>query len=300
MAGGPIASGKGLLRPDWREAGRWSLAGIVVVGVHAGAVWAINKYQPEDRGGDIAAAVMIDMEPLPAPVVAQPVKEEVPVEPEPVNPEPVQQEAAAPEPAEQVQPEPEQQIQPLEEGTPDHPEPDLAEEVTPEPEEAEAVDEQAEELVELPKVEAPLPVVRPQARKPDTPKKSIVEQSVRKPVKKTETAVVKDETPREARRQPTASSAGSARQAEKWRSRVEAYLARHARRARTRGEGTVSVRFVVTRDGKIVSSSIVGSSGSSQLDQSVLETVRRASPVPSAPDEVAVSRQSFTVPFQIR
>lgn len=296
----PIATRRGFFRPDWREIGLWSAAGLVMIGIHAGAAWYVQKYQPDEPAGDVAAAVMIDMAPLPAPVVAKPVKEEAPIEPEPLEPEPVQQEAATPEPAEQVQPEPEQQIEPVEEVTQDQREADVAEEVTPEPEAAEPLDEQTEELVELPKVEVPLPVVRPVATKSDAPTKRIVEKAVRKPVKKTETAVVKDETPREPKQQPSATSAASANQAEKWRSRVEAYLARHARRARTRGEGTVSVRFVVTRDGEIVSSSVVGSSGSPQLDQSVLETVRRASPVPSAPDEVAVSRQSFTVPFQIR
>ena len=300
MQGEPTTTRRGFFCPDWREIGLWSAAGLVIVCIHAGAAWSLQNIQPDEPSSDIAAAVMIDMKPLPAPVAAQPVRQELPVEPEPANPEPVQQEAAAPEPLEQVQAEPEPQVQPLEEITPDQPEPDLAEAAAPEPEEAEPLDEQAEKLVELPRVEVPLPVVRPQATKPDMPKKRIVEKSARKPVKKMDTAVVKDETPREAKRQPTASSTGSARQAEKWRSRVEAYLARHARRARTRGEGTVSVRFVVTRDGEIVSSNIVGSSGSPQLDQSVLETVRRASPVPSAPEEVAVSRQSFTVPFQIR
>ncbi len=299
MQGEPTTTRRGFFCPDWREIGLWSAAGLVIVCIHAGAAWSLQNIQPDEPSSDIAAAVMIDMEPLPARVVAQPVRQELPVEPEPVNPEPVQQEAAAPEPLEQAQPGPEPQIQPLEEITPDQPEPDLAEAVSPEPEEAEPLDEQAEKLVELPKVEVPLPVVRPQTTKPDISKKRIVEKSARKPMKATE-AAVKDEAPREAKRQSTASSAGSARQAEKWRSRVEAYLARHARRARTRGEGTVSVRFVVTRDGEIVSSNIVGSSGSPQLDQSVLETVRRASPVPSAPEEVAVSRQSFTVPFQIR
>lgn len=289
-----------MVRLNWRELGLWSAAGLVVIGVHAGAAWYLQNVQPDESASDIAAAVMIDMEPLPAPVMAHLVKEKAPIEPEPIKPEPVQQEAAAPEPVEQVQPEPEQQAQPVEEATPDQPEPDVTEEVVPEPEEAEPLDEPTEELVELPKVEVPLPVVRPVPEKPDAPKKQATEKVVRKTVKKTETAVVRDETPRETKRQATAPSAASARQAEKWKVRVQAYLNRRAQRAGADGAGTVTIRFAVTRDGAIVSSSVVGSSGSPQLDQSVLETVRRSSPVPSAPEEVAVSRQSFTVPFQIR
>lgn len=282
MVAGSIVPEKGLFRADWREIGRWALAGIVVIGVHAGAVWAINKYQPEDEGGDIAAAVMIDMEPMPAPV-AEPVKEEPVVEPEPVEPQAVEQEATTPE----VVPEPEPLPEPVEEL------------VTPEPviEEVEPLEEQTEEVVELPKVEVPLPIVKPEKEKP---KKPIAKKVVREVEKKVTTAQVEDDTPREVQRPQAASSASSAKQAEKWSSRVQAYLVRRANRARAEGVGTVTIRFVVSRDGDIISSSVVGSSGSSELDQSVLETVRRASPVPSAPDEVAVSRQSFTVPFRIR
>ncbi|MBZ9656001.1 TonB family protein [Phyllobacterium lublinensis] len=288
---------RGFLSPDWREIGLWSGAGLIVICLHAGGGWYIQNHQASEPAGEIAAAIMIDMEPLPAPVMAQPVIEEAPIEPEEVAPEPVEQEAAAPEPVQEIQPEPEELTQPVEEITQDQPEPDIAEAVAPAPEEAAPLDEPTEEVVELPNVEVPLPAMRPEARNPDAPKKP-VEKAERRPERPTGT--VRDETPREVTQRPAASSAATARQAAKWQSRVEAYLARRAKRARTSGEGTVSVRFVVTRQGDIVSASVVGSSGSPQLDQSVLDTVRRASPVPSAPDEVTVSRQSFTVPFRIQ
>ncbi|MGH6860080.1 MAG: energy transducer TonB family protein [Phyllobacterium sp.] len=276
MAGRPAAPGVSLI--DWRELGRWALAGAVVVGVHAGAAWTIHNYQPEDVGGDIQTAVMIDMAPLPAPVVAEPVKEEPVVEPEP---EPVEPEAVEEATAPVVEPEPESE--PMEDA------------IEAEPEEAEPLDEQTEELVELPKVEVPLPVVRPQQEKP---KKSVEKKIVRKVEKKVTTAKV-DDKPREVRKPKAVASAMSARQAEKWQTRVQAYLARRINKAKG-GTGTVTIRFSVSRSGEIVSSSIVGSSGMAELDQSVLDRLRRSSPVPSAPDEVAVSRQSFTVPFRIR
>ncbi|MHC1550641.1 energy transducer TonB family protein [Phyllobacterium sp. K27] len=279
MTGQPSILLGGLLHPNWREVGRWTIAGIVVVGVHAGAAMAIHTYQPEDEGGDIAAPIMINMEPMPAPVVAEPVKNEPAIEPEPIEPEVVEQEAATPE----VEPEP--QIEPVEEVA----------EAEPEPEEVEPLEEQTEELVELPKVEVPLPVVRPVQEKPKKPVEKKIVRKVEKPV----VAKKVRDKPVEEKRQ-AAPSAASARQAERWQSRVQAYLARRAKRAKADGTGTVTVRFVVSRSGDIVASSVVGSSGSSQLDQSVLNTVRNASPVPSAPAEVAVSRQSFTVPFRIQ
>ncbi|MCP5798832.1 hypothetical protein NL298_26515, partial [Klebsiella pneumoniae] len=73
--------------------------------------WYGYRYQPEAAAGDIAAAVMIDMEPLPAPVIPEAVAELPPVEPEKIRPEPVQQEAKAPDmpPEKPVEPEPEPQ-----------------------------------------------------------------------------------------------------------------------------------------------------------------------------------------------
>jgi protein TonB len=295
---------KGFLRPDWREVGLWAVAGLAVIGAHAGAAWYVQNYQPEPPTGDIATAVMIEMEPLPAPVAPQHVPEPQPVVSEAVKPDPVEQEAAAPEPA--LKPEPEPILEPVEELAPDQPEPEPVEEVQPEPEAVEPPEEIIEETVELPKAEVPLPAVRPSVKqpdapkKPDMPKKQVAEKIVRKPAKKVSTATVEDATPREAKQQATAPRAASARQSETWRSRVQAYLARRANRARAEGQGTVKIRFVVTNGGDIVSSSVVGSSGMPQLDQSVLETVRRASPVPPAPDGLDVSQQSFTVPFQIR
>jgi protein TonB len=295
---------RGFLRPDWREVGLWAVAGLAVIGAHAGAAWYIQKYQPEPPPGDIAAAVMIEMEPLPAPVAPQPVPEPQPTVSEAVKPEAVEQEAAAPEPV--LTPEPEPILDPVEELVPDQPEPEPVEEAEPEPEAVEPPEEITEEIVELPKAEVPLPAVRPSVKEPDapkeleTPKKQVAEKIIRKPARKVSTATVQDATPREAKQQASAPRAASARQSETWRSRVQTYLARRANRARTEGQGTVRIRFVVTNGGEIVSSSVVGSSGMPQLDQSVLDTIRRASPVPSAPEGLDVSRQSFTVPFQIR
>ncbi|ATU95709.1 TonB family protein [Phyllobacterium zundukense] len=286
------------MRPDWREIGLWSAAGFVVIGIHAGAAWFIQNNQPVEPASDIATAVIIDMEPLPAPIVAQPVREEVPIEPEPMKPEPVQQEAAAPAPVEEVQPEPEQQIQPIEEVTPDQPEPDIAEEVTPEPEEAEPLDEQAEELVELPKVEVPLPVVRPVPEKPDVPKKR-VDKVVRKPVTKPAPATVKDETPREAKQQPIAARAVSVAATQKWNARLNAHLARYKRTVRIRGSGKIplSVRISIARDGAVASATIAMSSGNPEYDKAAISMVQRASPLPAPPEGMNKNELVRVLPF---
>ena len=295
MSKGPALTGGGP-RIDWRELGLWSAAGLLVASLHAGGAWYLQHYESDLPAGDIAPAIMIDMEPLPAPVAANPVMEEVqPIEPEPNIEQPTVEELAAlPEPLPEVQPEQKMQSEP-------EPLPDTIEEATPEPEVPEPAEELQEEVVELPKVEVPLPMVRPEPEKPG-PRKTPAEKVGRRPESKPAAAPVTAENSREGVQQPrvSASSAASARQAQKWSARVQAYLVRRTRSARTSGEGTVRVSFVVTRDGAIISASIVGSSGVPQLDQSVLDAVRRASPVPAAPDDVTVARQSFTVPFLIR
>lgn len=271
----------GLLHPNWSEVGRWTIAGIVVVAVHAGAALAIHTYQPEDEGGDIAAPIMIDMEPMPAPVVAQPVKEEPAIEPEPVEPEVAEQEAATPE----VEPEP--QVEPVEEVA----------EAEPVPEEVEPLEEQTEELVELPEVEVPLPVVRPAQEKPKKPVEKKIVRKVEKPV----TAKVINDKPVEEKRQVASSSASSARLAQTWGKRINSYLARFARGARrgSPGKGVVGIRVSISVGGDITSSTIVASSGSAEVDQYALQMIRRASPVPSAPDDYTGSGFTQVVPIRM-
>ncbi|MBA8879419.1 TonB family protein [Phyllobacterium myrsinacearum] len=287
MSGERAAPRAGQFQLNWREIGLWSAAGIVMVGLHAGAGWYGYSYQPETEVGDVAAAVMIDMEPLPAPVVPEAVAELPPVEPEQITPEPVQQEAQAPEIQEEKPVEPEPEPQPVEEPTPE-------EQVVPE-------EVKPEETVELPKVEVPLPVVKPEPKKPDEPKKDVPKKVVRKPVK-TQVADVKADTVTEAKQQPSVSRASAARAAQTWSEKVNSYLARYARRAggRNRGAGNVRITFTLTRDGNIVSSSITGSSGNPEVDKYALETVRKASPAPAAPDDYVGLRASMTVPITIQ
>lgn len=292
MSKGSATGEVGGFSVDWREAGLWSMAGLVVVVLHAGGAWYLQSRQTDELAGDIAPAVAIDMVPLPAPIVPEPVKQEAKTaEPEPTEPEALEQETAVPEALTDVEPESEEQPARVEEAEP-------VEEVTPEPVDPEPGKDEAEEVVELPQVDVPLPVVRPEPERAAAPKKDVVRRPVRKPA----VAKVETERPRKAVEQPrsSVSSAASARQAEKWSDRVRAYLVRRTRSARMAGKGTVRISIGIARSGEIVSASVVGSSGTPQLDQSVLDIIRRSSPVPSAPDDVTMSRMGLTVPFLIR
>jgi protein TonB len=73
--------------------------------------------------------------------------------------------------------------------------------------------------------------------------------------------------------------------------------------AQRRGEkGVVELAFSIDRDGHVLSSEVVKSSGYPALDQETLATVRRAQPFPLPPADMDGDRFSFNVPvkFDIR
>jgi protein TonB len=73
--------------------------------------------------------------------------------------------------------------------------------------------------------------------------------------------------------------------------------------ARTRHEtGTAQLAFTLDRNGKVLASRIVRTSGFSALDQETIDTVRRAQPFPPPPPNMPGETFDFTVPirFNIR
>lgn len=87
-----------------------------------------------------------------------------------------------------------------------------------------------------------------------------------------------------------------------WQSRLMAHLNRrkvYPDDARRRGmEGTVRLRFVIDGSGKVLSYSVIGSSGRPSLDRAALQMIRRASPVPAPPPEIlSGGRKEITAPI---
>jgi len=62
-------------------------------------------------------------------------------------------------------------------------------------------------------------------------------------------------------------------------------------------QGTTVIRVVIARDGRLLDVSIVRSSGFAQLDQGVVEGVRRGSPYAPLPPEIRGDRAEFTLPL---
>jgi TonB family protein len=81
--------------------------------------------------------------------------------------------------------------------------------------------------------------------------------------------------------------------------RLEIQKAFPRQASREKWEGTAQVTFVISREGKLISSSIKATSGWVVLDQAALDTVRRAQPVPPLPDGCDASK-SFSIPMIFR
>ncbi len=86
-----------------------------------------------------------------------------------------------------------------------------------------------------------------------------------------------------------------------WEGLILAHLEhfrRYPARARAaRQQGTVTVRFKMNRAGMVLSSAIVQKSGSYDLDQAALDTLKRAQPLPAIPADMADEMQ-LTIPVE--
>lgn len=88
--------------------------------------------------------------------------------------------------------------------------------------------------------------------------------------------------------------------------RLAAWLERHKhypRQAqRRRQEGVVKLRFVMDRQGQVLTAQVLHSSGYSALDEAARDMLRRAEPLPPLPPELTQARLEIVVPvaFDLR
>ncbi|HLH87654.1 MAG TPA: energy transducer TonB [Xanthobacteraceae bacterium] len=93
-------------------------------------------------------------------------------------------------------------------------------------------------------------------------------------------------------------------QIKKWYSSVAMQIERHKSypaSAQRRGEtGVVELAFSIDREGHVLSSKIVKSSGYKALDEETLATVRRAQPFPVPPADMDGDKFNFNVPVRFK
>jgi periplasmic protein TonB len=98
----------------------------------------------------------------------------------------------------------------------------------------------------------------------------------------------------------------SAAQVASWHRKIALQVERHKSypiTARARHQtGTAELAFTLVRNGKVLSSRVIRSSGVADLDQETIDTVRRAQPFPPPPPNMPGDTFDFTVPirFNIR
>ena len=98
---------------------------------------------------------------------------------------------------------------------------------------------------------------------------------------------------------PTAAAVRSA-SAVSWKRKIALHLQRNKRYPAAaqakREHGVARVAFLIDRLGRVVSSTVIQSSGSAALDRETLDLLQRAQPLPTPPTDVPGAQFSFNVP----
>jgi protein TonB len=87
-----------------------------------------------------------------------------------------------------------------------------------------------------------------------------------------------------------------------WKTQIVALLERNKRYPETsqsrREQGVAQVFFSLDRQGRVLESRVVRSSGANALDEEALALLRRAQPFPPPPRELAGDHIDLTVPIR--
>lgn len=179
------------------------------------------------------------------------------------------------------------------------PGPDLSE-VVPEPEPPPPVDLRPPEVAEivLPVPEPPPPV----DLKPPPPK--VVEKKPTPTKPSPQQVAAPQAAPQQAAvaAAPMAAPHPASASLPNWKGMLLRHLERHKRypndAQRRRQEGMPYVHFVMSRDGRVLSSRIERSSGTPSLDQEGLDLIQRAQPLPPLPPDQPGASIELVVPVQ--
>ncbi|MFD2265153.1 energy transducer TonB [Lacibacterium aquatile] len=276
------------LYQESRSSRPWLIAGLVVLTIHAGGVAAmlVRFFDPAPMPPPLPA-ILIDMEPLPLPEIppeAIPLPEEAPPvdlqppppppEPEPVPepPKPIEVPIELPPPPEPPPPVIEREVAvPL---PPPPPPPKPKPKPAPKPQVRQVVPPPPNPLP--PVVDAPPPPPAPPPSAPAAP--AAVEAPPPRPTMKSDAEMT-------------------------WENQMFARLRRFTRRTdyiTSRGiRPYIEIKFVIDREGNVLSSQVHVSSGNGDFDRTALGIVRRASPLPAPPPEKLGETVEIIVPVNL-
>jgi len=258
---------------------RWGASAFAIAAAHAALIaLALNWYTQRPVHGVSLPAIMVDM----SPVSAAPQATQMDLAPGPVM---QQADASPPEPAaaEAVQ----EEIAP----TPPQEKPEVV-----------APPEQKVEMKPATEPAKPVPEAKPTPVKPKVVRADAKKPTDAPPAPRTAASRAERQAPAAS----AASAGASAAALASYRQMVAAHLQRFKQyppAAKSAGQqGTSRVSFILSRSGGVLSVSLGGSSGHSQLDAETLAMVRRAQPFPAFPADIKQSSMPFNAPvaFYIR
>jgi protein TonB len=247
---------------------RWAISAAIVVLAHGAIAAGMVPWREDIEPAEPAAAIVVEFAPLPVAPDAPPTE----IAP---GPDQVMSEASPERPVEHV--EDEQKIEEqLASKAVEEPPP----EIKPAPNPDVAVEPRQQEVAKLQPQEPRTPA--PATSAPQ----AIPEQSAPVPA-----------APRQGRLTPTPSNAVPT-----WKTHILALLERNKRypaaAAARHQQGVAQVFFSIDRQGRVINSRLVRSSGASALDDEALALLRRAEPFPPPPAELPGPRVDLTVPIR--
>jgi protein TonB len=237
-----------------RELLRWALCGAIVLAAHGSIAAAMVYWRDLDESDAPAAALVVDLAPMP--MAPANLHEEIPPGPEQV----------------QAMATPDKPVEKTEEKTEEKVETKDTQQVMPELAQAESPEVVMEAAPPKPEPEPPTPVDnQPPAPVTTAPQLAAVEQG---PV---------FAAPTQGKLNLTNSNVE-----QNWNRKLSALLERNKRYpdAARGAQGTAHVAFTLDRQGRVLASRLIKSSGSAVLDQEALEWPKRAQPFPPPPPEV--------------
>jgi protein TonB len=151
----------------------------------------------------------------------------------------------------------------------------------------------------------PLPKPKPEPHAvPDpevSPEPEPEEEEEKEAVDQTTAPQFQDVAEAEVEKSPSPLSGATQAAVATWQGRMVSHLQKHKRYPRSarikREEGTAQVRFTLDRDGRVLSSEIVASSGISSLDSASLALLARAQPLPKPPADYLGETFELIVPI---
>ena len=251
--------------------GRWAGAALVVCGLHAGGAALALMHWVAEEAEDAAGALALELSPLPA---------AVPVDSPDVAHGPLTQDATqTPEASKKVEEQAADDTPPVDPSP--APEPEVA--LAKPPPEAKLEPKEEEPKEETPEKQSPAEV-------------SVQQLAAAPPRVDVQPAPSSAPSPGE--------SASEARVQASWQKTLIRHLERFKRypevaRSR-RAQGEVVVTFTLDRSGQVVASRVTKSSGSPALDEEALAVLKRASPLPAPPNEIAGTALDLSLPIHFR